>query len=278
YIKEDAEPTNTVTDMKPLQRLLVRIMFGSFFPRVGGTDQVSWDHRHFIFFLTTGRRMNLAAYIFHHLCRSIMTAQNLTRRTPQVAYPRLLSDLFFQCGIIKRIEDAQVPDLLEEQRDKFINGYTLSNMSMLKEAVNVPNHPLLMKKTSKPLPEVPPMIFDNEPKDVVLEYMRLMKEEGITITGADIAPAEDMKGKKVAASGSGKDKAEVVVKKTKKRAATSASDKEKVTKKQKIQKKKAPRKLVLQEEYDEETDDEPLQSKKKKTEPEAKEMNAEADA
>ncbi|MCI65128.1 hypothetical protein A2U01_0086386, partial [Trifolium medium] len=66
------------------------------------------------------------------------------------------------------------------------------------------------------------------------EYMRLMKEEGITITGADIAPAEDMKGKRVAASGSGKDKAEVVVKETKKRAATYASDKEKVTKKQKI--------------------------------------------
>ncbi|MCI53762.1 hypothetical protein A2U01_0075009, partial [Trifolium medium] len=83
-------------------------MFRSFFPRVGGTDQVSWDHRHFIYFLTAGRKMNLAAYIFHHLCRSIMIAQNLTRRTPQVAYPLLLSELFFQCGIIKRIEDAQV--------------------------------------------------------------------------------------------------------------------------------------------------------------------------
>ncbi|MCI28962.1 hypothetical protein A2U01_0050166, partial [Trifolium medium] len=106
-------------------------MFGSFFPRVGGTDQVSWDHRHFIYFLTAGRKMNLAAYIFHHLCRSILSAQNLTKRTPQVAYPRLLSEMFFQCGIIKRIEDAQVLDLLEEQRAKFINGYTLANMSML---------------------------------------------------------------------------------------------------------------------------------------------------
>ncbi|MCI94514.1 hypothetical protein A2U01_0115812, partial [Trifolium medium] len=57
---------------------------------------------------------------------------------------------------------------------------------MLKEAVKVPNYPLLVKKHSKPLPEIPPMIFDNEPKDVILEYMRLMKEEGITITGADI--------------------------------------------------------------------------------------------
>ncbi|MCI54689.1 hypothetical protein A2U01_0075939, partial [Trifolium medium] len=58
---------------------------------------------------------------------------------------------------------------------------------MLKEAVKVPNHPLLVKKLSGPLPEASPMLFDNEPKDVILEYMRLMKEEGITITGADIA-------------------------------------------------------------------------------------------
>ncbi|MCI52270.1 hypothetical protein A2U01_0073514, partial [Trifolium medium] len=62
-------------------------MFGSFFPRAGGTYQLSWDHRHFIYFLSTGRKMNLAAYIFHHMCKSIMTAQNPTRKTPQVAYP-----------------------------------------------------------------------------------------------------------------------------------------------------------------------------------------------
>ncbi|MCI69406.1 hypothetical protein A2U01_0090668, partial [Trifolium medium] len=77
-----------------------------------------------------------------------------------------------------------------EQRAKFINGYTLANMSMLKEVVKVPNHPLLMKKSSGSLPEVPPpMIFDNESKDVVLEFMRSMKELGVVITTADIAPA-----------------------------------------------------------------------------------------
>ncbi|MCI69928.1 hypothetical protein A2U01_0091191, partial [Trifolium medium] len=74
-----------------------------------------------------------------------------------------MSELFYQCGIIKRIKDAQVPDLLEEQRARFINGHTLANMSMLKETVKVPNHPLLVKKISGPLPETPPMIFDNEP-------------------------------------------------------------------------------------------------------------------
>ncbi|MCI89659.1 hypothetical protein A2U01_0110948, partial [Trifolium medium] len=48
----------------------------------------------------------------------------------------------------------------------------------------------------------------------------MMKEEGIIFTGADIAPAptKDRKGKRVTASGSGKVKADVVVKESKKRA------------------------------------------------------------
>ncbi|MCI65937.1 hypothetical protein A2U01_0087195, partial [Trifolium medium] len=77
----------------------------------------------------------------------------------------------------------------------------------------------LVKKLSGPLPETPPMIFDNESKDVVLEYMRLMKEQGITITKSDIAPTPtaDRKGKKVVTSGSGKGKVEVVEKEKEKR-------------------------------------------------------------
>ncbi|MCI92465.1 hypothetical protein A2U01_0113761, partial [Trifolium medium] len=44
------------------------------------------------------------------------------------------------------------------------------------------------------------------------------------------------------------------------------------------QKKKLIRKLVIHEEDDEETDEEPLECKRKKTEPKAKKVNAEANA
>ncbi|MCI97472.1 hypothetical protein A2U01_0118773, partial [Trifolium medium] len=36
---------------------------------------------------------------------------------------------------------------------------------MLKEAVKAPNHPLLVKKPSGPLPETSSMLFDNQPKE-----------------------------------------------------------------------------------------------------------------
>ncbi|MCI76090.1 hypothetical protein A2U01_0097359, partial [Trifolium medium] len=70
-------------------------------------------------------------------------------------------------------------------------------------------------------------------------------------------------------------------KEKRKRDATSVSDKDEVTKKQRTQKNRAPRaprKFVVYEEDDEKTDEEHLQSKRNRTEPEAKKMNAEADA
>ncbi|MCI70971.1 hypothetical protein A2U01_0092234, partial [Trifolium medium] len=41
YINGEEIPTNKVSDMKETQRLLVKIMFSTFFPRKGGTDQIS---------------------------------------------------------------------------------------------------------------------------------------------------------------------------------------------------------------------------------------------
>ncbi|MCI71713.1 hypothetical protein A2U01_0092976, partial [Trifolium medium] len=69
-----------------------------------------------------------------------------------------------------------------------------------------------------------------------------------------------------------------VVKERGKKADISESDKDNAAKKQRIQKKKGTRKLAIQEDDDEVTDDEPLQTKRKRAEPEVKEMNAEANA
>ncbi|MCI50805.1 hypothetical protein A2U01_0072049, partial [Trifolium medium] len=86
------------------------------------------------------------------MCKSIRTVQNPTRKTPQVAYPRLLSELFYQCAVVKRIREAQVQDRLEEQRASFITSHTLANMRLLT------NQPLLVNKVQAPIPEEPPML------------------------------------------------------------------------------------------------------------------------
>ncbi|MCI16928.1 hypothetical protein A2U01_0038074 [Trifolium medium] len=165
YLMEDIEPSNKVKDMKETQRLLARIMLGSFFPMEGGTDQLSWDHRHLIYFLLVGTKMNLPTYIFNHLCKSIRSAQHPTRPTPQIAYPRLLSEIFYQCAVTDRIARTQQMDLLEEVRDSFIDGNVIVKLSMVKpKSLKHPTQPLLENRTTEPIPENPPVLFSNEPQ------------------------------------------------------------------------------------------------------------------
>ncbi|MCH80540.1 hypothetical protein A2U01_0001310 [Trifolium medium] len=167
--------SNRTADLKPLQKVLVKIMFGSLFPKTGGTDQLSWDHRHFLYFLTALRKMNLAAYIFHQLCKNIKSAQHSSEQTPQVVYPRLMGGIFYRCGVIQRIIDAgeEAKDILEEQRASFITGTKFST-AYEEEAAPIQKHYA---------------VYDNEPKEVILEYIRLMKEIGVKITGKDIGKA-----------------------------------------------------------------------------------------
>ncbi|MCI51658.1 hypothetical protein A2U01_0072902, partial [Trifolium medium] len=71
------------------------------------------------------------------------------------------------------------------------------------------------------------------------------------------------------ASGSGKDKTEVIMKEKEKRKRVDSTGTQKI---------RPLRKMVLQEEDDDDTDEEPLTSKRKISEPKAKEVNVEADA
>ncbi|MCI05145.1 hypothetical protein A2U01_0026195, partial [Trifolium medium] len=110
--------------------------------------------------------MNLAAYIFHQLCTSIKFAQNPKKKTPQIAYPRLLSEIFNQCGLIRNIKISKAVDLLEEQRASFINGTTLTYMKLVtSKKLKYPTHPLLKEDTKIPASDNTAFLFSNEPPE-----------------------------------------------------------------------------------------------------------------
>ncbi|MCI09722.1 hypothetical protein A2U01_0030811, partial [Trifolium medium] len=178
------------------------------------------------------------------------------------------------------------------------------------KSLKYPTKPLLKKNAStSQSSDVTHFLFSNEPHEVILEFMRSMKEDGIIITKDDIVQVSPIRRKDssesdddqpasegnvnarkdgafeaqvVAVSAAtskrkraGKDKAEMVEKDKRKRTVIFESGKQTVPKKPRIH-KRATRKLVIQEEDEEETDEEPLQIKRKKPEPKAKEVNAEA--
>ncbi|MCI81702.1 hypothetical protein A2U01_0102976, partial [Trifolium medium] len=55
------------------------------------------------------------------------------------------------------------------------------------KTLKYPTHPLLEGKPKPPNSENVAFLFSNEPSDVILEFIRLMKDEGVIITGDDIA-------------------------------------------------------------------------------------------
>lgn len=58
-------------NMKTTYKILFNILIGCLTPREGSTNQISWDHRHFIWYLENKENTNLHGYIFHHLCESM---------------------------------------------------------------------------------------------------------------------------------------------------------------------------------------------------------------
>lgn len=78
--------------MKTNFKLLFKILIGCLIPREGSIDQISWDHKHFIFLLVNEDKINLPTYILNHLCEAIKESKK--RNKKNVLYARLLSELF----------------------------------------------------------------------------------------------------------------------------------------------------------------------------------------
>src|SRR6266487_1493436 len=123
--------SNKSGDLKTTQKLLARILLGSIFPRSGSSDQLLWDHRYFIYYLTKGYQLNWAKYIFNHLCKAVNATQKQSKPNIHVIYPRILSEIFYQCGVIDVIKATGHDNLIREIRASTISAHTLSNMNLL---------------------------------------------------------------------------------------------------------------------------------------------------
>lgn len=72
-------------------KLLFRVLIGCMIPREGNTDQISWDHKHFIWFLVNMEKINLSAYIFNHMCEVIKESiKHNKNNVSYVSYPNFV--------------------------------------------------------------------------------------------------------------------------------------------------------------------------------------------
>ncbi|PNX59256.1 hypothetical protein L195_g051325, partial [Trifolium pratense] len=108
----DLNQKGKVKGMTDECKVLFKIIISSICPRLGGTDTISWPHRHLIYFLLTQRKVNLGDYLFERVCEAIFFSKSQRRTT--IVHPRLLSDLLFQGRIVKLLKKFH-PELVENQ-------------------------------------------------------------------------------------------------------------------------------------------------------------------
>ncbi|MCI40850.1 hypothetical protein A2U01_0062083, partial [Trifolium medium] len=64
------------------------------------------------------------------------------------------------------------------------------------KSLKYPTKPILKRKSVTQSSEDVHFLYSNEPREVILEFMRLMKEQGVIITGDDIAQVSPLKERK----------------------------------------------------------------------------------
>jgi hypothetical protein len=130
--------------------MIAKIMSSSIFPASENRDHLSWDHRHFVYFLTRKYDLNWAKYIFDHICKSVLLSQNQAKSDIHVVYPRVLSEIFYQCGVIDIIKATGHDYLLRECRASTLSAHSLACMNLLSELEAQPSEPLVYQSHSEP--------------------------------------------------------------------------------------------------------------------------------
>jgi hypothetical protein len=104
-IKEDLFPPNTslagygrAKCLKKDYFVAFRLFIASIVTRDGGTDTISWAHKHFIWFMLQKVKINLADTLFEHLCHCISESHH--KPVVMIHHPRLISELLRQSKLI----------------------------------------------------------------------------------------------------------------------------------------------------------------------------------
>ncbi|MCH86142.1 hypothetical protein A2U01_0006996, partial [Trifolium medium] len=151
--------------MKDKYRVIYRMFLNSIIPRRGGTGTIAWNYKHGIYFLGQGRKIDLVDLIFQNLCNAM--SASIKHKIPNVAYPRLLSELFLQSGIVEYLKPV-FSELFRETHCKHLNAEILRKMNINKKAI---------------LPE-------NEKERVQQFFLDdIYKETGLRLTLKDVPPA-----------------------------------------------------------------------------------------
>jgi hypothetical protein len=166
-----------------------KVMLASIFTRNGGTDTISWPHRHFISFVLKKVKINLAACLFDHLCSSITEGHNKERATTH--HPRLISELFRQTKLIEILKKG-TPEKLGVYSTYKFDAHNLLHLKLIEGPVIYPTNPPLEKFERYFFINGYPAISEADNEDVIQNFLEIFEEDtGIEMDRSMVAALPD---------------------------------------------------------------------------------------
>ncbi|MCI06358.1 hypothetical protein A2U01_0027417, partial [Trifolium medium] len=171
------KPGGKSSSMKDLYIVLFKVLISNLIPRSGGTDTISWEHQHLLYFLDKEKKVNMIDLLFGYLCQAVR--DSFSKNMSTVIYPRLLSELFYQTKLVQIFKKVH-PELVEEERSQKIDASFLTKMNLKKQVIKSRN-PLQAKIDDHFFYDGFPVISEADDEEVILNFLEDFKKS----TGID---------------------------------------------------------------------------------------------
>ncbi|CAJ2657511.1 unnamed protein product [Trifolium pratense] len=183
----DLKLKGKVKGLTDVCRVLFKIILAAISPRVGGTDTISWNHRHLIYFLLKGMKVNLGEYFFERICEAIFSSKS--QRKTAIAYPRLLSDLLYQGHIVQNLKKFH-PELVEKKfTPEILNASFLTKMRLISSKLVQPPQEFTASLEDRLYVDGYPVIFEMDAEHIIQDYLEVLRKERYTVDRSMVPPA-----------------------------------------------------------------------------------------
>ncbi|CAJ2633264.1 unnamed protein product [Trifolium pratense] len=183
----DLKLKGKVKGLTDVCRVLFKIILAAISPRVGGTDTISWTHRHLIYFLLKEMKVNLGEYFFERICEAIFLSKS--QRKTAIAYPRLLSDLLYQGHVVENLKKFH-PELVEKKfTPEILNASFLTKMRLISSKVVPPPQEFTASLEDRLYVDGYPVISEMDVEHIIQDYLEVLRKEGYTIDRSMVPPA-----------------------------------------------------------------------------------------
>ncbi|CAJ2637997.1 unnamed protein product [Trifolium pratense] len=168
-------------------RVLFKIILSTISPRVGGTDTISWPHRHLIYFLLTERKVNLGKYFFERICEAIF--QSKSQRKTTIVYPRLLSDLLYQGHIVQNLKKFYPELMAQKLSPEVLNASFLTKMHLINTKLVQPKQEFRVRLEDRLYVDGYPVISEADAEHIIQDYLEVLRQEGFVVDRSMVPPA-----------------------------------------------------------------------------------------